>query len=54
MSSSERASILAKAAYEHYTDSTLMSLAQVQAEIDASLARGWFQGKGLAGATMCT
>ncbi|MCD0501759.1 IclR family transcriptional regulator [Bordetella petrii] len=44
MSGSERAAILEKAAYDRYTDSTLMSAAQVQAEIETSLARGWFQG----------
>lgn len=44
MSSVERAALLKKADYARYTESTLMSPAEVQAEIDASLARGWFQG----------
>lgn len=44
MADDERATFLKKATYERYTSTTLMSAQAVQAEIDASLARGWFQG----------
>lgn len=44
MSASDRAAILEKAVYEKYTDTTRVSAADVEAEIAASLQRGWFEG----------
>lgn len=44
MSAGDRAAILEKAAYEKYTDTTRVSAAQVEAEIAASVQRGWFEG----------
>ncbi|WP_233233870.1 IclR family transcriptional regulator [Bordetella sp. LUAb4] len=44
MSANDRAAILEKAAYEKYTDTTRVSAAQVEAEIAASVQRGWFEG----------
>lgn len=44
MSVEERASVLKRAEFERYTDTTIMSAAEVEAEIERSLARGWFQG----------
>ena len=44
MSDSERAGILKKATYERYSDTTRMSAEEVEAEIQASIERGWFQG----------
>ncbi|MFC4278823.1 IclR family transcriptional regulator [Achromobacter aloeverae] len=44
MSAADRAAILEKAAYERYTDTTRVSAEQVEAEIAASIARGWFEG----------
>lgn len=45
MSAGDRAAILQKAVYDRYTDTTLVSAAQVEAEIAASLERGWFEGR---------
>ena len=44
MSVEERSSVLKRATFERHTDTTLMSAADVQAEIERSVARGWFQG----------
>ncbi|WP_454691956.1 IclR family transcriptional regulator [Achromobacter aloeverae] len=44
MSAADRAAILEKAVYERHTDTTRVSAAQVEAEIAASMARGWFEG----------
>lgn len=38
----ERAAILAKTDYQRFAPGTLMSAAEVEAEIERSLARGWF------------
>ena len=44
MSADERASILKKTAFERFTQTTLMSADEVEAEIQRSRERGWFQG----------
>ncbi len=44
MNPKSRASILKKAAYQRYTDTTLLSAEEVEREIQASIERGWFQG----------
>lgn len=40
----DRASALRRATFERYTPTTLMSVAAVEAEIQRSLQRGWFEG----------
>ena len=40
----DRASVLRRAVFERYTTTTLMSVAAVEAEIQRSLQRGWFEG----------
>ncbi|MFM1988136.1 MAG: hypothetical protein RJA99_1093 [Pseudomonadota bacterium] len=42
----ERAALLARVAWERYTGTTLMSSDAVEADIAASLARGWFESTG--------
>lgn len=44
MSADERAGILKKATFERYSVTTRMSAEDVEAEIQASIARGWFEG----------
>lgn len=44
MNEKSRASILKKASYQKYTDTTLLGAAEVEQEIQASIERGWFQG----------
>lgn len=44
MTPTERAAILKKATFERHSDTTRMSPDEVETEIQASLARGWFQG----------
>ncbi|MGO4391688.1 IclR family transcriptional regulator [Variovorax sp. M-6] len=43
---SERAAFLRKAVYERHTPTTLMSVEAVEAEIERSTRRGWFEGAG--------
>lgn len=40
----DRAGVLRRAVFERYTPTTLMSVAAVEAEIQRSLLRGWFEG----------
>jgi IclR family acetate operon transcriptional repressor len=45
-SPAERASLLARIRYERYTDATVMSAEAVEADVAASVARGWFESTG--------
>lgn len=42
----ERAALLGRVSWEPYTDTTLRSADAVEADIAASLARGWFESRG--------
>ncbi|HYP85938.1 IclR family transcriptional regulator [Variovorax sp.] len=44
MSADERAAVLKKATFEPHTATTLLTPAEVEAEIERSRARGWFEG----------
>ncbi len=44
MPANDRAMTLARATFERYTPTTLMSVASVEKEIKKSIARGWFEG----------
>lgn len=46
MSQDERGTVLKKAQFERFSNSTLMSADAVEREIEASAARGWFRGNG--------
>ena len=42
----ERAALLGKVRFERYTRATLTTVAAVEADIEASVARGWFESAG--------